>query len=127
MSQRQHQIAADVVHRIDDEAQILQCGARRIADSRAAIAALAQGHDADELAAEPVMQVAHQPGALRASARGAGALSSRAKLAFSFVFGVAHLGDETAGKTVDLVQRAGEPPGQSRADRHQHRRIGQRG
>lgn len=50
----QHQVAADVIHGIDDEAQILQRGARRIRNGRAALASLGQRDDADELAAEAV-------------------------------------------------------------------------
>lgn len=34
-AEREHEVAADVVHGIDNEAQILQCGTRRIGDGQA--------------------------------------------------------------------------------------------
>ena len=71
------------------------------------------------------MQVAHQPRALARQRRGARALLLPGKAGLQLVLGLAHQGDHAAGKAVDLVQRAGEPPGQPGADRDQHRRIGQ--
>ena len=71
------------------------------------------------------MQVAHQPGALAGERRGPRPRLLAGETGLQFVLGLAHLGDEAAGKAVDLVERAGKPPGQRRADRHQHRRVGQ--
>ena len=71
------------------------------------------------------MQVAHQAGAFPRQRRGAGALLLAGETGLQLVLGLAHLGDQAAGKAVDLVQRPGEPPGQPGADRHQHGRIGQ--
>src|SRR4051795_204069 len=59
-----------------------------------------------------------------ASAAARARSSSRAKLAFSRS-SASRTRYELAGKAVDLVQRAREPPGQAGADRDQHRRIGQ--
>ena len=58
------------------------------------------------------MQVAHQPRALPRQRGGAGALLLAGETGLQLLFSFAHLGDEAAGKAVDLVQRAGEPPGQ---------------
>src|SRR5882757_477748 len=63
-AQRQHQVAADIVHRIDHQPQILQRRPRRVADTRSALAPLAQRDDADELAAQAVMKIPHQSRAL---------------------------------------------------------------
>ena len=40
-AQRQHQIAANVIHGIDDQAEILQRRPRRVADARAGVAPFA--------------------------------------------------------------------------------------
>ena len=124
-SERQHQVAADVVHRIDDKAKILQRRSGRFADRRARLAAFAERDDADELAAQSVMKVAHQPRALQRQRRGAGALLLAGEARLQFVLGLAHLSDQAAGKAVDLIERAGKSPGQPGADRDQQRRIGQ--
>ena len=87
--------------------------------------ALAHRHDADELAAEPVMQVAHQPGALARQRRGARPLLLAGETGLQLVLGLAHQHHHAAREAVDLIERAGKTPGQRRADGHQHRRVGQ--
>ena len=77
-------------------------------DGRALVSALGERDDADELAAEAVMQVAHQPRALVGKRGGPGALLLAGETRLQPLLGLAHACDELAGKAVDLVHARGE-------------------